>query len=75
MALFIGPPDILSTWEAVRISEEVDLGLSLRSPGKNMPQSLKIGCRVFCFLSRNVGIAGSTVTQGQDFPSSCEVPR
>lgn len=41
------PSDVLSTWEAVRISEEVDLGLSLRSLRKNMPQSLKIGAKVY----------------------------
>lgn len=41
------PSDVLNTWEAVRISEEVDLGLSLRSLRKNMPQSLKIGAKVY----------------------------
>lgn len=41
------PSDVLSTWEAVRISEEVDLGLSLRSLRKNMPPSLKIGAKVY----------------------------
>lgn len=47
MDVFIYLSDVLSTQEAVRISKEADLGLSLRLLGKNMPESLKIGAKVY----------------------------
>lgn len=75
MDVFISLSDILSTREAARISEEVDLGLSLRLLGKNMPESLKIGARVSSATSAEMlGAAGSSVTRCRDFLSLCEVP-
>lgn len=69
------PSDVLSNWEAVRISEEVDLGLSLRSLRKNMPPSLKIGTKVYSASSAEMLVSPDPLfTQCQGFLSSWEVP-
>lgn len=56
------------------MSEEVDLGLSLRAE-KNIPQSPKIGAKEYSASSAEMpALPDSPVTQCQDFLSSFEVP-
>lgn len=68
MDVFISLSDVLSTQEAVRISEEVDLGLSLRFLGKNMPESLKIGAKASSASSAKMLVLPDPLSLGARFP-------
>ena len=76
MVLCISPSDILSSWEALQMNEEADLGpQGLSSLWRDIPESLKTGSRMRSASSaERPRIARSTVTKCQDFLQEYEAP-